>query len=247
MVALVIMRKNTPRPVELVLWIGLIWVCVLGAAGIHDQQTRALITATVWVATQIIGSLIIVAGQSVVQWLYGNRFLIADWAVLLVGVDLLALAFLSSRREAEGWRPQVRLCDWMELPRQAEQKTAPVPVSAVDDVNRRFNVWVRVAAADAMTWTTFFFIWSVDVAVPSMGRRIRKVACSADGARRRVASADWHGLIERAREGRNVADRGRYDTGIELVGRLRGDAATRSRWGIETPGTDRDHRDQLAS
>jgi hypothetical protein len=272
MVALVIMRKNTPRPVELVLWIGLIWVCVLGVAGIHDKQARDLTAATIWGITQIVCSLITVGLQSVAQWLYTNRFVIADWAVLLVGVDLLALAFLGTRREAGGWQPRVRLRDWMELPRLAEPKPVPVTVSAVDDINRRFNVWAPVAAAAAMTWTAFFLIWSGEVAVPIMGRRIRKVALSADGARRRVASADWHGLIERAgAEPRrlteqvvDIADLSRR------AAEMRGKAATwlteagttpESNWlggfgvmpphaadgEIDTDGTERDHRDQLAS
>jgi hypothetical protein len=272
MVALVIMRKNTPRPVELVLWIGLIWVCALGVFGIRDQQARDLTLATLWGATQIVGSLITIGAQSVVQWLYDNRFIIADWAVLLVGADLLALAFLSSRREAQGWQPRVRLRDWMELPRLAEPQPAPVSGSGVDEVNRRFNVWAPVAAAAALTWTTFFLIWSGDVAVPSMRRRVRKVALSANGARRRVASADWQGLIDRAGAeprrlteqvvdiadlSRRAADvRARAATWLTEAG-----TTPESNWlggfgvtppyapdgGIETDGTERDQRDQLAS
>jgi hypothetical protein len=272
LVALVIMRKNTPRPVELVLWIGLIWVCVLGVAGIHDKQARDLTNATFWGLTQIAGSLIAMGAQSAVQWMFDNRFVIADWGVLLVGVDLLALAFLTSRRQAAGWQPQVRMRDWMELPRLAEPKPAPATVSAVDDINRRFNLWAPVAAAAAITWTAFFLIWSGDVAVPTMGRKLKHAAATADGARRRVATADWHGLIERA----SVEPRRLKEQVVDIgdlsrrAADMRAKAATwltdagttpEANWlggfgvmpphvvdgGIEADGTERDHRDKLAS
>ncbi len=269
MLAIVIMRKNTPRPVELILWIGLIWVCVLGIAGLRDPQARDLTFATLWGLTQIVGSVITVGGQSVVQWMYTSRFVIADWAVLLVGVDLVALAFLTSRRQAEGWQPQVRLRDWMELPPLAQPRPVPVTVSAVDDINRRFNVWAPVAAAAAMTWTTLFLIWSGDVAMPAMGRKIRKVAVTADGARRRVAAADWHGLVESVEPRRlteqvvDIADLSRRaaDARAKAATWLTDAGTTEGNWfgglaatpphaadgEIETDGTERDHRDQLAS
>ena len=199
MVAVVIMRKNTPRPVEILLWVGLIWVCVLGVTGIHDKQARDLTSAAFWGVAQMLGSLVTLGILGVQQWLVSNRFLIADWAVLIVGADLLVLAYLTSRRQATGWRPQVRLRDWMELPRLAtEPQAAPVPVSAVDEINHRFNVWAPVAAAAAMTWTTLFLIWTGEVAAPTVGRRIRKVAVSADGARRAVAGTDWRRVVENA-------------------------------------------------
>ena len=272
MVAVVIMRKNTPRPVEILLWAGLIWVCILGVTGIHDKQARDLTTAAFWGAVQMVGSLGTLGLLGVQQWLEANRFLIADWAVLVVGADLLALAFLASRREAAGWQPQVRLRDWMELPRLAEPKPVPVTVSAVDEINHRFNLWAPVAAAAALTWTTLFLIWSGDVAAPTVGRRIRKVAVSADGARRRVAGTDWRRVVEKA----GAEPRRLTEQVVDMTDLSRRASNVRSRaanwlteagttpeanWlggfgvqppnapdgGNESDGTQRDRRDQLAS
>ena len=45
MVLVATFRRNTPRPVELVLWAGLVWVCVLGISNAHTPQARALTSA----------------------------------------------------------------------------------------------------------------------------------------------------------------------------------------------------------
>jgi hypothetical protein len=176
MVALVIMRKNTPRPVEVALWVGLIWVCILGVSSIHDRQARDLTVATFLGAVQIVGTLVTVGLQLAGLWLFNNRFVIADWTVLVVGIDLLVLALLTSRRQGDGWQPRVMLRDWMELPRLAEPKPVPVMTPGVEEVNQRFRVWAPVAAAAAATWTTLFLIWTGDVAVPPASRRVRKTA-----------------------------------------------------------------------
>jgi CDP-diglyceride synthetase len=259
MVAVVTMRKNTPRPVEILLWVGLLWVCVLGVTGIHDKQARDLTSAAFWGAVQMLGSLVTLGLIGAQQWLVDNRFVIADWAVLIVGIDLLVLAFLTSRRQAAGWQPQVRLRDWMELPRLgAEPQPAPVTVSAVDEINRRFNVWAPVAAAAALTWTTFFLIWTGDVAAPTVGRRIRKVAVSANSARRRVAGTGWKEQVV------DIADLSRRTSGIRSRAASwfsEAGSTQEGNWlggfgvtppnapdgGTESDGTQRDRRDQLAS
>jgi len=271
LVAIAIMRKSTPRPVEILLWVGLIWVCVLGVTGIHDKQARDLTSATFWGVTQMVGSIVTVALLGVKQWMVDNRFILADWAVLVAGADLLALAYLTSRREGAGWQPQVRLRDWMELPRLAEATPAPVKVSAIDEINHRFNVWAPVAAAAALTWTTLFLIWSGDVAAPTVGRRIRKVAVSANGARRRVAKTDWRRVVEKAgTEPRrlteqvvDIADlsrratvmRSRAATWLTEAGKTPeanwlggfGLVPSEPDGGNDSDGTQRDQRDQLAS
>ncbi len=271
MVAVVIMRKNTPRPVEILLWVGLIWVCVLGVSGIHDKQARDLTSAWFWGATQMVGSVLTMALLGVKQWMIDNRFILADWAVLVAGADLLALAYLTSRRRSAGWQPQVRLRDWMELPRLADAKPVPVTVSAVDEINHRFNVWAPVAAAAALTWTTLFLIWTGDVAAPTVGRRVRKVAVTANGARRRVGSTNWRRVFEKA----GSKPRRLTEKVVDIADLSRRAAAMRSRaaslvteadktpeanWlggfgvmpnepdgGNDSDGTQRDRRDKLAS
>jgi hypothetical protein len=120
-----------------------------------------------------------------------------------------------------------------------------------------------------MTWTTLFLIWSGDVALPTMGRKIRKVAVTADGARRRVAAADWHGLMENVEPRRlteqvvDIADLSRRAGGARAkAAAWLTEAGTTEGNGfggfaampphaadgeIETDGTERDHRDKLAS
>ncbi len=261
MVAITIMRKHTPRAVEVVLWVGLIWVCILGVTSIHDKQARDLTSATFWGIAQMGGSVIQVGLQSFKQGLIDNRFVIADWFVLIAGVDLLVLAFLNSRRQGNGWQPQVRLRDWMELPRLSRAKPAPVQVSAVEQLNQRFNVWAPIATAAALTWTTLFLIWSGDVAAPAVGRRIKKVAVTANGARRKVASADWGQVM--SEQVVDIGDLSRRTAAMRSRAAMwLSDAGTspESNWlggfgvvppaadgGIDSDGTQRDRRDQLAS
>ena len=198
MVAFATFRRNMPRAVELALWAGLIWVCVLGVTNAHNQQARALTAAAVWGASQMVGTIVALAEQGALQWLFDQRFVIADWVVLIFGVDLLVLTLLYTRRDARGWQPRVRLRDWMELPRLGQPEPARVTVSAVDEINRRFSVWAPVATAGALTWLTLLLIWTGDVIVPSTRRRLRGAALRAEMARRRLASAGWHALMEKA-------------------------------------------------
>jgi hypothetical protein len=197
MVAITIMRKHTPRAIELLLWTGLIWVCLLGVTGIRDQQARDLTSAAFWGASQVLGSVIQLGVVSLGLWLIDNRFVFADWAVLIAGTDLLILAFLASRRQANGWKPRIRLRDWMEMPRRAEPKPAPVTASAVDELNERFNVWAPVAAAAALTWTTLMLIWTGDVAEPRIRQAGEKAGATAGGARRRLAGVNWRAAVAR--------------------------------------------------
>ena len=272
MVAIATFRRNTPRAVEVVLWIGLIWVCVLGVTSSRDQQARALTAAAVWGASQMVGTLAAVAEQSALQWLFDRRFFIADWVVLLFGVCLLLLTLLATRREALGWQPRVRLNEWMELPRLPPQaRPARVTVSAVDEINQRFNVWAPVAGAAALTWLTLLLIWTGDVVVPTTGRKLRGAALRAEMARRRMAAADWRGLLEKAgseprRLTEQVVDidvlaKRASAMGVKAAGWLAEvGAAPQVSWfsgfgayptepdgGIDLDVTERDRRDRLAS
>jgi hypothetical protein len=197
-VVVVTFRRHTPRAVELAAWAGLIWVCVLGLASAREEHARALTSAAVWGGAQMVGTVTGLVGQGASGWIVGHRFAIADWVVLLFGADVLALALLASRRQAEGWTPVIKLRDWMELPRPGvARRPAPTTVSAADEINQRFNTWAPVAIASALTWFTLFLIWTGDVVMPGTFRGARKAAQKAGGARRRVASAGWHGLVEK--------------------------------------------------
>ncbi|HLZ95040.1 MAG TPA: hypothetical protein VKT20_06905 [Candidatus Dormibacteraeota bacterium] len=271
MVLIATFRRNTPVAVEIVLWVGLVWVCILGVSDARTPQARALTSAAVWGASQLVGTMAGLAEQGAVQWVADRRFMIADWIVLIFGADLLVLTLLLSHREALGWQPRVRLGDWMELPRLMRPVPVPATVSAVDEINERFNVWAPVATAAALTWLTLLLIWTGDVLIPTTGRKLRGAALRAEMTRRRLASADWHGLLEKAgSEPRRLAEQ---VVDIDVLARRSAamrvkavdwltevGSAPQVNWfggytllppeadgGIESDVTERDRRDRLAS
>ena len=200
MVGFAILRRGTARSVEIVLWIGLIWVCVLGVMSTHDKQTRELTSAAAWGATQTIGAVAGVMSQTFMAWLSEHRIAVATWVVLAFGIDLLAIVLLQTHRQAIGWQPRVRLRDWMEMPRPAKPQPAQAPVdSGVDELNARFNRWAPLATAGALMQMTLLLIWSLDVMVPAAARKLRDAAFAANGARRRVADGAHGVLAEPAR------------------------------------------------
>jgi hypothetical protein len=236
MVAFATFRRHTPRAVELVLWAGLIWACVLGVTNAHNQQARALTAAAVWGASQMVGSIVALSEQAAAQWLFDRRFQIADWLVLLFGVDLLVLTLLYTRRDARGWQPRVRLREWMELPRLGQPQPATVKVSAIGEIHRRFSLWAPVATAAAMTWFTLLLIWTGDVVVPTTRRKLRGAALRAEMARRGLASADWRGLVEKAgMEPRRLTEQ---IVGIDVLARRAASVRGRAADWLAEVGTD---------
>lgn len=230
MVVYATFRRSTPRPVEVVLWIGLVWVCVLAVTNTRDQQARALTGAAVWGASQMVGTITAMAGQGVTQWLIDRRFFAADWVVLLFGTCVLALTLLATRRQALGWQPRVRLGDWMEFPHLAPRSApAGVTASAVDEINQRFNAWAPVAIAAALTWLTLLLIWAGDVVVPITGRKLRGAALQAGRLTEQVV--DIEVLAARAAALRVKAAHWPADMEGEM----------------ELDVTERDRRDRLAS
>ena len=191
MVAFAIIRRSTSRPVELVLWVGLVWVCVLGVTSTHDKQTRELTAAAVWGSTQIMGTIAGLLGQGALGWVSANRMAVADWVVLIFGLDLLAIVLLRTHRTSAAWQPRARLRDWMEMPRPGKPQPALAPAaSGTDEMNERFNRWAPLATAGALMQLTLFLIWSLDVFMPATGRRVRDAVIAAQGARRRVVSGE---------------------------------------------------------
>ena len=180
-------RPKTHRVIELAVWIGLVWVCVAAITGTSDPQARALTTATVWGATQVVGMIADLASQGVVRWVYETRFLIADWVVLLVGVDVLVLALVATRRQAEASAPVTsKLREWMLLPTLRPAQPERQAVSGVDDLNQRFNTWSAPAAAATAMSATLFLISLRDVEIPRAAQRLKNLALA--GA---AAAATW--------------------------------------------------------
>jgi hypothetical protein len=166
-------RRMVPRWFEIGLWVALIFVCWLGIAGIRDAHARELTSSINWAAGQIFNTLLGLAGMSVLDVLRANRFGIANAVVTLFGADLLALALMSSHREGRGWRPQIVLRDWMEVP----PVPVPAPVKtevpyAVDELSEKLSAATFTAGAAAATWSVQFLIWARDIGLPRAEERL---------------------------------------------------------------------------
>lgn len=166
-------RRVMPRWFEIGLWTALIFVCWLGVAGIRDAQARELTSSINWAAGQIFNTLIGLAGMSVLDTLRANRFGIANAVVTLFAADILALALISSYREGRGWRPQVLLRDWMEVPPVPAAVTVPAQVPyAVHELSEKLSAATFTAGAAAATWSVQFLIWARDIGLPRAEERL---------------------------------------------------------------------------
>ena len=166
-------RRLIPRWFEIALWVALIIVCWLGVAGMRDAHARELTSSINWALGQIVNTLIGLAGLSMLDMLHANRFVIANAVVVLFGADLLALALLSTYREAHGWQPKVRLGEWMELPAAPVRTTVNTPEPyAVEELNERLAAATATAGAAAATWSVQFLIWARDVGLPRAEERL---------------------------------------------------------------------------
>lgn len=155
-------RRAVPRPVEVLLWIALLTVCVLGVVGITDPNARELSTSVAWGADQIINTVAALLLGGVGAWISDHRFAIASWMVLVAGADIFALVLLNSQRVARPWQPRVRLGEWMELPvggmaGQARRQLAPADPLAL--INRRLAAASAVAATSALDMMVDLSIW----------------------------------------------------------------------------------------
>jgi hypothetical protein len=169
-----VLKHAAARAAEVVFWLALIWVCLLVITGL-DPRTITLTSAVLWAAPQAAGMIVAPLAEGVSRWIEAGRFVIAEWVVLLLAADVLALALVSSHRCAEGWQPRVRLAEWMELPRLAAAQ--PATVSAVDEIDRRIAAWGRVAFAPALAGAASAFQKTASAlgAVPKVRIRLNSV------------------------------------------------------------------------
>src|SRR2546429_1939011 len=173
-------RRSIPKPVEILLWVGLVSVCVLGVASITDPNARELSASAAWAANQILNTLVGLALGGFGGWILDHRFPIASWLVIIAGTDIFALMFLHSMRRAQPWRPRIRLREWMELP-VPEPPTATarrrlVLADPLADVNRRLAATGAIAGTAALAKMIDFSIWVRNIMVPREARRLARVA-----------------------------------------------------------------------
>jgi hypothetical protein len=174
-------RRSIPKPVEILLWIGLASVCVVAVMSITDPNARELSTSAAWAADQIINTTVAILLGGVAAWISDHRFTIASWLAITAGVDIFALILIGSLRSARAWEPRVRLGEWMELPvapAQAHGLRQPVLADPLADVNRRIAAAAAVAGAAMLAKLVDVSIWFRDVIVPREKERLTQAAAA---------------------------------------------------------------------
>jgi hypothetical protein len=174
-------RRSIPRPVEVILWIALVTVCIVGVVSITDPNARELSASVAWGADQVINTIVGLLFWGAGAWFADHRFTLASWLVIVAGVDIFALMFLASRRSAQAWQPRVRLREWMELPVPARAAPAgrqpayaePAPATRV---SRRVAAAAAVACTSVLGWMVDASIWLRDVMVPGGARHVAHAA-----------------------------------------------------------------------
>jgi hypothetical protein len=172
-------RRSIPRPVEILLWIALVSVCVIGVMNVTDPNARELSTSAAWAANQIIGTMVGLLLGGIGGSIADHRFAIASWLVIIAGADIFALMLLGSLRAARAGQPRVRLGEWMELPvpaKHAAQRHQPVLADPLADVNRRIAAGVAVAGAVILARLVDASIWFRDVMLPRQTERLAHAA-----------------------------------------------------------------------
>lgn len=181
-------RRMIPRPVEVILWVAFVSVCVIGVTSITDANARELTTSAAWGIDQLITTFVGLTIGGVASWLVDNRFAIDRWLLIAAGCDLIALTFLRSMHTKKGWQPRVRLRDWMELPTATpavvtrERASHPAVV-----LGRRLTALTAIAAAALVAELAEIAIWIRDVFMPVQRRRLAQAAAAGRaGSRARL-------------------------------------------------------------
>lgn len=171
-------RKAIPGPLEILLWVAFVTVCVLGVASVTDAHARELTNSVIWGADQIINTLVGLMLGGFAGWVSDHRFSIGSWLVIAAGADIFALMFIASRRSAQPWQPRVHLREWMELPIVAPERVLPQP-DPLDVVNRRVTAWSAMASAAAFAKSIEVSLWLRD----AMPRETQRLAHASEASR----------------------------------------------------------------
>jgi hypothetical protein len=183
-------RKSIPRPVEILAWAVFVVGCVIGVISTTSPDARELTTSAAWGIDQVLTTLVGLLGAGFIGWLADHRFTVATIVLYVVAGDILALTLIRFYRKSRGWQPQVRLMEWMELPRLTAPAPQPVVApNALDDLNRKWAAAAAVAGAALLTWLVNFAIWSRDVLLPRQAERMAHAAAVGRvGSRARLES-----------------------------------------------------------
>jgi hypothetical protein len=174
-------RRSIPRPVEVILWVGLVTVCLIGVLSITDPNARELSASVAWGADQVINTMVGLLLGGAGGWLVEHRFSVASWLVIIAGVDILALMFIGSWRSVKTLQPRVRLREWMELPvpaRAAPARRHLIYVDPLANIDRKLAGGAAVAGATALARVVDASIWMRDVLVPGGARSLVRAAAA---------------------------------------------------------------------
>jgi hypothetical protein len=170
-------RKSIPRPIEIVLWAALVMACVIGSVNITNPHARELTSSAFWGVDQVINTLAALLGAGALSWIADHRFTIATDLALVCAIDILALVMVRSHRQARALQPQVRLGEWMVLPRLLAPALQPVAApSAIDELNRKWAAAFAVAGASLLAGLVNLSIWARDVLLPRQAERLAHAA-----------------------------------------------------------------------
>jgi hypothetical protein len=183
-------RKSIPRPIEIVLWAALVMTCVIGLINITNPHARELTSSAFWGVDQVINTLAALLGAGALSWIADHRFTIATDLALVFAIDILALVMVRSHRQARAMQPQVRLGEWMVLPRLSATTLQPVAApSAIDELNRKWGAAFAVAGASLFAGLVNFSLWARDVLLPRQAERLAHAASAGRvGSRARLES-----------------------------------------------------------
>lgn len=183
-------RRAIPRPVEVILWVLFITVCVIGVTSMTDPNARELTTSAAWGIDQLITTFVGLTIGGIASWLVDNRFAIDRWLLIAAGCDLIALTVLRSMHTRQGWQPRVRLRDWMELPTATPAFARPARTASPATVlGRRLTAMTAIAGAALVAELAEIAIWVRDVFMPVQKRRLAQAAVAGHaGSRARLES-----------------------------------------------------------
>jgi len=174
-------RRSVPRWIEALIWIALLVACWLAVANVKEGHVRYLTESVAWGIDQILRTSFGLLLSGLVAWMSDHRYSIADAVVMLLGADIMLLALLRTRRQAEALEPRILLGDWIEYPLRREPARVEVPY-AMEEWNRRAEHAAAMLGAAFLTWLVNLMIWSRDVVMPRAQARQARVLAAGRAA-----------------------------------------------------------------
>jgi hypothetical protein len=160
-------RKSIPRPIESLLWIALVLVCLLGILSITDASARNLTTSVIWGTDHVVNTVVALILGGIAAWIMENRLPITTCLLAIAGADTLALLIVRAARRARPRQPRLRLREWMEVPMPAPRVAVPAPAGVAAPANPGVAAGATVLGAAMRTTRAGVAGWIGEVALPT--------------------------------------------------------------------------------